>query len=332
MGAKKRTEGGKAITDESAEQLYRAYRRYLNDMSLQMPKQLEEKFLEIREEKNPGFLTEVVFWEYLGPDGMRALADALRDTTYMHLRTVRCWRASTEDEGTRSLCQYMRGTASVLTLELLECGITSLGCEFLGRLLSPEFNNPLLTLKLDHNDIGNVGVSNLARGLGMNSVLKVLTMSYCGFDEEAARPLMHILIYQESAMQELDLQGNKLGTQGACLILHSLKINQSLNKLNIADNGVVGNENFIDKLVEMLTANTNLFTMDLRLNSIEDEPVVDLLDRMKNSASGRINQTLYEILLPEQMIPASTIEELNKFLLPNKKSKKGKKKAKKAKK
>ena len=61
MGAKKRTEGGKAITDESAEQLYRAYRRNLMEMSLTMPKKLEDKFLEIRDEKNPGFLTEIMF-------------------------------------------------------------------------------------------------------------------------------------------------------------------------------------------------------------------------------------------------------------------------------
>ena len=59
----------------------------------------------------------------------------------------------------------MRICPSVVTLELLECGLTFLACEFLGRLLSPENNNPLLVLKLDHNDIGNQGVISLAKGL-----------------------------------------------------------------------------------------------------------------------------------------------------------------------
>lgn len=60
MGAKKRTEGGKMVTDESAEHLYRAYRRNLVEISGTMPKVLEEKFLEIRDDKNPGFLTEIM--------------------------------------------------------------------------------------------------------------------------------------------------------------------------------------------------------------------------------------------------------------------------------
>lgn len=332
MGAKKRTEGGKAITDESAEQLYRAYRRNLVEWGLTMPKFLEDKFFEIRDEKNPGFLTELVFWEFLGADGTRALADALRDTNYMHLRTIRCWRASTEDEGTRSICQYLRNTPSILTLELLECGLTSLSCEFLGRLLSPEANNGLLILKIDHNDIGNTGVRNIVQGLSMNSVLKTLTMSYCNFDEQAARPLMTVLIFQESGLQELDLQGNKLGNQGTCILLHSLKINQSLNKINLADNQIIANEAIVDKIIEMLTANSALFSIDFRLNSFQDNEVQDILDRMKNSASGRINQTLYDMILPENTVSAIWVDEINKFLLPNKKSKKGKKKAKKAKK
>ena len=332
MGAKKRAEGGRAVTDESGEQLYRGYRRYLNEMGLSMPKSLEEKFVDIRDEKDPKFLTEVVFWEYIGPDGIRALADALRDTNYVHLRSFRCWKAGAEDEGTRSIAQYMRMTPSILTLELMECGLTSLACEFLGRLLSPEVNCPLQTLRLDHNNIGNEGVINLAKGLSMNSELKTLTMSYCNFDEKAAKPLLQILIFQDSGILDLDLQGNRLGNQGCCFVLHSLKINQSLNRLNIADNGVVTDDNLNDKIIDVLSVNSSLYILDLRLNVLFDDTIEDLLERMKNSSTGRINQTLYEVLLPEDKISQEKAEELEKFLLPNKKNKKGKKKGKRSKK
>ncbi|OMJ68997.1 hypothetical protein SteCoe_33405 [Stentor coeruleus] len=332
MGAKKRSEGGKMATDDSADQLYRAYRRNLTEMGLQMPKKLEEKFLEIRDEKNPGFLTEVVFWEYMGPDAIRALADALRDTSYPHLRTIRCWRAGAEDEGTRSLTQYMRICISIVTLELMECGISYLGCDFLGRLLSPENSNPLLVLKLDHNDIGNQGVYNLAKGLCMNSVLKTLTLSYCNFDHEAARAIMQILIFQESALQDLDLQGNKLSSEGCCKVFHGLKVNQTLGKLVLADNVVTSNDVFEDKLIEMLTVNQVLCVLDLRLNFIFDDTAKELLDRMKNAATGRINSTIYEIIFPEDKVAQDTVEDYHKFLQINKKSKKGKKKAKKPKK
>ena len=226
----------------------------------------------------------------------------------------------------------MRTTPSVVTLEIMECGLTSLSCEFIGRMLSPELNNPLLVLKLDHNDLGNDGILNLSRGLCMNSVLKTLALSYCNFDHNASRSIMQILIFQESALQEIDLQGNRLENEGSCKILHGLKVNQCLNKLNLADNGINGDDSFIDKLVEMLTANTSLLAVDFRLNLIFNEAVEDILDRMKNAATGRINQTCYEIIFPDDKVKLDTIEELNKFLLPNKKSKKGKKKGKKAKK
>jgi Leucine Rich repeat len=332
MGAKKRSEGGKMAADDSGEQLYRAYRRNLIEGSLSMPKNLEEKFIEIRDEKNPGYLTEVVFWEYIGPDGIRALADALRDTKYMHVKSIRCWKSGTEDEGVRSICQYMRATSTVLTLELMECLMTSLSCEFLGRLLSPESSNPLLILRIDHNDIGNTGAFNIARGLAMNSVLKTLTMSYCNLDEEASRAVMQILIFQDSALQELDLQGNRFANEGSCRVLHSLRINLNLNKLNLADNKIVGDDVFMDKIIDMLTSNASLCVLDLRINSIYDDAAKDLLDRMKNAANGRINNILYDLALPDDKVSSDTIEELYKFLLPNKKTKKGKKKAKKAKK
>jgi len=332
MGAKKRAEGGKAVTDDSAEQLYRAYRRNLVEMSILMPKPLEEKFLEIRDEKNPGFLTEFVYWDVMEPEGIRALADALRDTNYVHLKTIRLWGAKSRDEGTRSLCQYMRVTSSILTLELIQCELTSLSCEFLGRLLNPATQNPLLALRIDHNDIGNIGVRHLSEGLCMNSVLKTLTLSYCNFDTTASRYLMQILIFQESSLQELDLQGNLLGNEGSGQIFHALKINQSLTKLNLADTCMEGNDFFSDRFIEMLTCNSCLSVLDLRLNNILEECVKEVLERMKSAASGRINAVIYEIMFPEGKISEETIEDYYKFLLPNKKSKKGKKKGKKGKK
>lgn len=45
-----------------------------------MPSKLEEKFAEIRDEKNPGKLTELIIWENIGGSGMRAIMDALRVT------------------------------------------------------------------------------------------------------------------------------------------------------------------------------------------------------------------------------------------------------------
>ena len=63
MGAKKKQEGGsgkKEATDDSGEKLYRAYRKNLAEFGLTIPKKLEEKFSEVRDEKNPGVLSDIV--------------------------------------------------------------------------------------------------------------------------------------------------------------------------------------------------------------------------------------------------------------------------------
>ena len=68
-----------------------------------------------------------------------------------------------EDEGTRAVCNYIATCNSVLILELLDNQITSLGCQFLGKLLAPEAKTNLLIVKLDHNAFGSQGMKYLAR-------------------------------------------------------------------------------------------------------------------------------------------------------------------------
>jgi len=54
-------------------------------------------------------------------------------------------------------------------LELLDCKVSPLGCEFLGKLFHPSVTtNTITILKLDHNPIGSEGVANLAEGLANN--------------------------------------------------------------------------------------------------------------------------------------------------------------------
>lgn len=78
---------------------------------------------------------------------------------YRHARSIRLWKTGCEDEGVRSVCQYMEETNSVIILELLDNNITPLGCEFIGRALVPEKKLLLTVLKLDHNNIGSEGLA-----------------------------------------------------------------------------------------------------------------------------------------------------------------------------
>lgn len=105
------------------------------------------------------------------------------------------WKTKCEDEGVRAICQYIPINKSVTTLEILDNNVTSLGCEFLGKLLTPKMGTNLTVLKLDHNPFGSPGLNHLAKGIRMNKELVVLSLTYCNIDSKGARSLFEILIY-----------------------------------------------------------------------------------------------------------------------------------------
>ena len=98
--------------------------------------------------------------------------------------SIRLWKTYCEDEGVRAICEFLRIRCSpVLILELLDNKITSLGCEFIGRTLTPgPMCPPICYLKLDHNNFGAKGVEMLCEGLKTNEMVKLLSLCYCGID------------------------------------------------------------------------------------------------------------------------------------------------------
>ena len=69
-------------------------------------------------------------------------------------------------------------------------------------------------LKLDHNEFGSQGMIRLADGLAINPVIKILSVTYCGIDAEAAQAIFEILIFTKSVLEELakiDALAAKLG-------------------------------------------------------------------------------------------------------------------------
>ena len=64
--------------------------------------------------------------------------DALRSVNYVHTKSIRFWKTNCEDEGVRSIMMYAKNCPNLVILELLDNGITKLGCEFLSKILMPE--------------------------------------------------------------------------------------------------------------------------------------------------------------------------------------------------
>lgn len=126
---------------------------------------------------------------------------------------------------------------TVLCLELLDNKITYLGCEFLGRTLTPGPHcPPIAILKLDHNNFGSRGLNALCAGIKSNENIKVLSLQYCDIDHTGARSLMEMLIYSKSKLEELILTGNQLRNEGVQMVLNGVSIAKELKKIYLADN------------------------------------------------------------------------------------------------
>lgn len=77
--------------------------------------------------------------------------DAATTTNYNHIVSLRFWTGHVQDEGVRVICRYIVKNRDCEVLELLDCDITPLGCEFLCKALTPKVGANLKVLKLDHN-------------------------------------------------------------------------------------------------------------------------------------------------------------------------------------
>lgn len=159
----------------------------------------------------------------------------------------------------------------VLFLELLDNRITHLGCEFIARSLHPKMNPTIQVLKLDHNQFGSQGVINLSTSLAINPHLKILSLTYCGIDAEAAQALFEILIFTRSSLEEVNLSGNFLRNEGVRKVLLGTSIAKSLKKIYLADNQFNDDAEMIKAIEFCMVKNKTLTRYDFKYNNITDK-------------------------------------------------------------
>jgi hypothetical protein len=46
-------------------------------------------------------------WEEIGWPGTKAITDSLKQANYPHLTSIRFWKTYCEDEGVRSICEFL---------------------------------------------------------------------------------------------------------------------------------------------------------------------------------------------------------------------------------
>lgn len=124
-------------------------------------------------------------------------------------------------------------------------------------------------MKLDHNEFGSEGMIRLADGLAINPVIKILSVTYCGIDAEAAQAIFEILIFTKSALEECNLTGNLLRNEGIRRVLQGVSISKSLKKIYLADNQFSCDDDDVMKTIEVcMCKNLNLGRYDFRYNHV----------------------------------------------------------------
>jgi hypothetical protein len=73
--------------------LFTLLKKNLDRIGVTLPKRIEERFIEINVDKTAENLFDMIIWEPVGSQGVRAMVDALKDGPYEHLRQFRLWKA-----------------------------------------------------------------------------------------------------------------------------------------------------------------------------------------------------------------------------------------------
>ncbi len=215
-------------------------------------------------------------------------------------------------------------------LELTDNGVGPLGCASLGDALMMGANATLTTLRLDLNPgIGDEGMIRLSRGLRTNATLTQLSLSYCGIGPDGVAALGEVVRFASSSLVQLDLRGNRMGSEGLRVLAEALHSAPKLETLGVADNGIGGgdpatNAAAMDMLGSALStpveAGCGLCRVDLQMNVIAVEDAGVLL-RHITAENTKCKQLLVDNSLPADIFDALLRVEVVK---KGKKGKKGK--------
>ena len=136
------------------------------------------------------------------------------------------------DTGASSIFEVVRKTATLKTLILYNCGITSRGAEDLSRALAQ--NSSLEKLDISLNNVRDEGISHVAEAFKQNKQLKELWICGCEITDKGAASLASALTVNNS-LRMLNIGGLKgeLTKNGLSIIAQSLANKSLFEKLAI---------------------------------------------------------------------------------------------------
>lgn len=318
MAPKKKT--GKAAEGEidPFEEFLKKYGKNQKEYDAPKIQSVQEIISKIQDEGE-----EIKSWNFdreFDPMAFRILFHTLRQTGYNDIEAIRVWKCNGGDESVRSVCYYLDGEPSpaVKDVQFTDNGVTSLGCEFVGKTLGPNGNKGVNLLRLDYNQFGAPGIEKLSLGLSQNATLRHLSLQYCAIGEDGGQYIAHILMFIRNALEVLDLRGNYLGDRGVVDVFHGARRSKNLSKLDVFDNKFTDTPDVIKALRDLFANNVNLVSYNLGGNQISDVGASQLVNGM--IGHGHLQQVMVT-----ERCSAKTFEALEFQLSAGKGKKKGKK-------
>ncbi|XP_021044863.1 NACHT, LRR and PYD domains-containing protein 9B isoform X2 [Mus pahari] len=196
-----------------------------------------------------------------------------------HLKYLNLYGTHLSNDAIEYLCSAMRcSTCKVGELLLGKCGISSKAC---GKIATSLINSKVKHLSLVENPLKNKGVMSLCEMLKDPScVLESLMLSYCCLTFIACGSLYEALLSNKH-LSLLDLGSNFLEDTGANLLCEALKYpNCTLKELWLP--GCFLTSECCEQISAVLTCNTNLKTLKLGNNNIQDPGVRQLCEALSH--------------------------------------------------
>ncbi|KAG5450814.1 RNA-DNA hybrid ribonuclease [Clonorchis sinensis] len=147
------------------------------------------------------------------------LIDAIRARRYTHIQELLVWDCHVENDDALSVAGLLtRGCYPVSRLELIDCFLDS---KSVGNIVAAvAVSKTVKELALDFNELGEKGCRILCTGLSRGKFLTHLSLSYCGLTKQCGLWLGNLVC--ETAIRELNLDGNPLEAEGVIALLSQL--------------------------------------------------------------------------------------------------------------
>lgn len=326
------------VVDNSTQQLFNLYRKFINEKQLKMYKPLEELFREkIKEEDNinefniSGDLTFDEFGCII--NALTTVNDVNKKPGYKHINSLRVFDCLVYDEGFSLIMKYFQASNSsnLKILDLRNCKLGIGSCKYLAEIMNPSNISDIQVLNLSYNDIKSSGLSELMVSLKVNTSLNYLNLSYCGICHEGAYLFREFYENDKNNLLSLDLTGNSIFSKGATDLFNCLSENSKnvkLEELILECCYINSDDEFTVAVTNCMKTCLDLGVFNLQLNHLTDDFLQRVFTVIKEQKEAEVKDLHIYIFQVTPMFTDTIYQPFFKMMVSRKKPKK--KKAKKA--